>query len=262
MEQTTAETDGAVLAYELTGTGPPDVLCLHGWAGTGAAFDGVIGALDTTQLRTIAPDLRGHGGSCGDDAEYTLELLTADALATADAAGADELVVLGFSMGAKFAQHLALTAPDRVVGLVLVAGCPAGEIPLPPELVADWNSRAGDVERLAELTLQFTTNPVDPAALDAWTRSAAAVSPAALAGTLTATIATSFAAEVGAISARTLVVGGASDAIFTPELLRDAVAAPIAGARLALLDAGHELLLEKPSELAALVQAFLAGLGR
>jgi pimeloyl-ACP methyl ester carboxylesterase len=260
--ETAAETDGAVLAYGVRGAGPPDVLCLHGWAGTGAAFDRVIGALDTTRLRTIAPDLRGHGGSGGDDAEYTLELLTADVLATAEAAGADEFVVLGFSMGAKFAQHLALTAPDRVAGLVLVAGCPAGEIPLPPELVADWNSRAGDTERLAELTLQFTANPVEPTALDAWARNAAAVSPAALAGTLTATIATSFAAEVGAISVRTLVVGGTSDAIFTPEVLRDTVAAPITGARLALLDAGHELLLEKPHELAALIQAFLAGLGR
>jgi len=262
VRQTATAPDGAVITYEVTGTGPPDMLCLHGWAGSGAAFAGVIDALDTTRLRTITLDLRGHGGSGGDDAEYTLELLTADALATADSVGADELIVMGFSMGAKFAQHLALAAPGRVAGLILVAGCPTGEIPLPPELVADWNSRAGDAERLTELTLQYAAGPIEPDALDSWARNAAAISPAALAGSLTATISTSFASEVGAISAPTLVVGGTSDSIFTPDLLRDAVAGPIAGARLALLDGGHELLLEKPRDVAALVEGFLAGLGR
>jgi pimeloyl-ACP methyl ester carboxylesterase len=48
--------------------------------------------------------------------------------------------------------------------------------------------------------------------------------------------------------------------MFTPDLLRDAVAAPLPGARLALLDAGHEIALELPQQLAALIEAFLAGL--
>jgi hypothetical protein len=49
--------------------------------------------------------------------------------------------------------------------------------------------------------------------------------------------------------------------MFTPELLREAVAAPLPGARLALLDAGHEIGIELPGQLAAVVEAFLGGLG-
>jgi pimeloyl-ACP methyl ester carboxylesterase len=48
--------------------------------------------------------------------------------------------------------------------------------------------------------------------------------------------------------------------MFTPELLREAVAAPLHGARLTLLDAGHEIAIEVPDQLAALIEAFLAGL--
>jgi hypothetical protein len=49
--------------------------------------------------------------------------------------------------------------------------------------------------------------------------------------------------------------------MFTPELLREAVAGPLPAARLALLDAGHEVGIELPGQLAALVEAFLGGLG-
>jgi hypothetical protein len=42
-------------------------------------------------------------------------------------------------------------------------------------------------------------------------------------------------------------------------MLRSAVVAPLAGARLALIDCGHEIPMEAPAELAALIEAFLAG---
>jgi pimeloyl-ACP methyl ester carboxylesterase len=56
------------------------------------------------------------------------------------------------------------------------------------------------------------------------------------------------------------VVGGLHDLIFTPEVLRDGVVAAIPGARLVLLDSNHEIPVERPGELARLIEAFLAGL--
>jgi hypothetical protein len=50
--------------------------------------------------------------------------------------------------------------------------------------------------------------------------------------------------------------------MFGPAALRAAVVAPLARARLALIDCGHEIPLEAPRELAAVIEAFLAGLGR
>jgi pimeloyl-ACP methyl ester carboxylesterase len=180
-------------------------------------------------------------------------------LATADDVEAASFVVFGFSMGAKFAQYLALSAPERIRGLVLVAGCPAGEIPLPAELLEDWYDREGDAARLAEIVTAYASNPIAPDALDRFGEAAARIPRSALEGSLTACIANAF--DVGSITAPTLVIGGIHDAIFGPDVLRGGVAAPLPNARIALVDAGHEIPLERPRELAALIEAFLAGLG-
>ena len=59
-------------------------------------------------------------------------------------------------MSAKFCQYVSLVAPDRIVGQILVAGCPAGEIPLPAEIIDDWLSREGDPVRLAQVRRAVT----------------------------------------------------------------------------------------------------------
>jgi pimeloyl-ACP methyl ester carboxylesterase len=252
--------DGVSVSFEAVGSGPPNLVFMHGWAGSGRYFEPTIQHLDLTRLRAVTFDLRGHGRSGAPEDGYTLDRLSADILAVADAAGLDEFVVAGFSMSAKFAQHLALHSPDRISGQILIAGCPTGEIPLPPELLDDWYGREGDAARMAEVASGYSSQPIEPAVLERFGEDAAAVPRVALEGTLNTCIATSFADSVGSIDAPTLVVGGIHDAIFTPDLLRDAVVAPIPRARLALLDAGHEVPLEQPRELAAVIESFLAGL--
>jgi len=116
---------------------------MHGWAGSGEYFNGLIDHLDLSQVRAITYDMRGHGDSDKPDVQLTLERLARDGLAVADAAGARTFVAVGFSMSGKFAQYLAVLEPARVEGLVLIAGAPAAEIPLPPELLADWYARSG-----------------------------------------------------------------------------------------------------------------------
>ena len=59
----------------------------------------------------------------------------------------------------------------------------------------------------------------------------------------------------------TLVVGGLHDQIFSPDALRDGVVSHYPGARLVMLGCNHEIPIEKPEELAAVVESFLAGLG-
>ena len=250
--------DGISISYEVAGEGPPSLLCMHGWAGSGRYFDAMIEHLDLTRRRAVTFDLRGHRQSDPADDGYTLDQIAADALAVADAAGLDEFLVVGFSMSARFAQYLALVAPERVLGLILVAGCPAGEIPLPTELTDDWLGREGDAQRLTELTTAYATNPIEPELLERFGEDAATVRRVALEGTLHAAIATSFTDRVGSIATPTLVVGGLHDAMFPPDLLRDAVVAPLPSARLELLDAGHEIPIELPGQLAALVEAFVA----
>jgi len=252
--------DGISLAYRSVGDGPAGVLFLHGWAGSAAYFDETFDCLDRARTRLVTFDLRGHGASDKTATDFSLDRLATDTLTVMDATGLDQAVIVGFSMSGKIAQYIACIEPTRVRGQVLVAGSPAGEIALPHELLDDWYARAGSAELMIELVRTFVAAPVDETALERFGRDAAAVTPSALEGTMSACLTTSFAERLATISTPTLVVGGRHDTIFTPDLLRDAIVAQIPGARLALLDCGHEIPLEKPRELAALIEAFLAGL--
>ena len=167
---------------------------------------------------------------------------------------------MGFSMSGRFAQYIACLHPDRVLGQVLVAGAFATEMALPAELLEDWYGRAGDAQRLVELEIAYSTRPVPDEVWEAIGRDAARVPLAALQGTMDATISTSFADRLASCRAPTLVVGGSQDALFSPEVLRDGVAGPLPGARVAMLDCGHGVPVEQPRELAAVIEAFLVGL--
>jgi pimeloyl-ACP methyl ester carboxylesterase len=48
--------------------------------------------------------------------------------------------------------------------------------------------------------------------------------------------------------------------MFSPDAVRDGIAAPLPNARVELLDCGHDVPIERPRELAALIETFLAEL--
>jgi pimeloyl-ACP methyl ester carboxylesterase len=248
--------DGVEIAYQVAGAGPTTVLFMHGWAGSGSYFNETLEHLDRMRLRAITFDFRGHGDSQLADA-YGLDELTADTIAVADAAQAAQVVLVGFSMSGKFAQHVSAVHRDRVLGQILVAGCPTGEMPLPPELLADWYACAGNAERMAVLAEPFMTQPVARETLEEFGRQAARVPLAALQGTLEAAMFTSFEA----VPVPTLVLGGLHDTMFAPDMMSEGVAAAIPGATLKLLDCGHEIPIEQPLEFAALIDAFVAQVG-
>ncbi len=252
---TARTTDGVEIAFHAVGQSPPTLLFMHGWAGSGAYFDETLKHLDLNRMRAITIDLRGHGDS-GPSTEYTLADLAADVIAVADQTQAEDFILVGFSMSGKFAQYVTSQYPERVLGQVLVAGCPVGELPLPPEVLADWYDRAGNPERMIELAGSYSSQPVADAVLARFGKDAARVPLVALKGTLEAVMSTSFTPA----AVPTLVVGGEHDAMFSPEMLREGVTGPIPGATLKLLDCGHEIPVERPRELAALIEAFVAEL--
>lgn len=97
--------------------GGTPVLALHGITGHGLRFRPLHDAL--WHLRWISVDLRGHGHSPWAP-PWNLEQHVADALAVLDDEGVDRAVVVGHSFGGAVATHLARTAPGRVRRLVLL----------------------------------------------------------------------------------------------------------------------------------------------
>ena len=113
-----------------TGDGPPVVL-LHGLTATHRYVVMGSKALERAVHRVLAFDARGHGASAP-AASYAYPDLVADLLALLDAHRLERAVLAGASMGAHTALRLALDAPERVAGLVLIT--PAFHPDSPPGL--------------------------------------------------------------------------------------------------------------------------------
>jgi 2-succinyl-6-hydroxy-2,4-cyclohexadiene-1-carboxylate synthase len=102
---------------------PESVVLLHGFSGTGRAWDGVAARLRREGYRPLAPDLLGHGAAGECDRPITFSGCVSHVLA-----GAPECFTLcGYSLGGRVALHVALGAPERVSRLVLVSTSPGIE---------------------------------------------------------------------------------------------------------------------------------------
>jgi esterase len=116
----------AIRAWEWAGP-PPAALLLHGIGNYGRYWDFFADAV-AGRLRLVATDARGHGESGRPADGYTPEEFIADALAVLDALAIDRAIVVGHSMGGTHAIRLAAAHAERVAKLVVVD---AGPEPMP-----------------------------------------------------------------------------------------------------------------------------------
>lgn len=114
----TFRSDIVDIAYEVTGSGPP-VLLIHGFASNARVnwFDtGWVRTLTEAGYQAITFDNRGHGdsGKLYDPAAYPAPEMAEDARRLLDHLGLGQLLVMGYSMGARIAAFLTITHPERV----------------------------------------------------------------------------------------------------------------------------------------------------
>ena len=72
----------------------------------------------------------------------------------------------------------------------------------------------------------------------------------------------SFVEQAKRIRVPTLVLAGRYDPLLTPDTLKATIMAQIQAARMVILPCGHEIPQEMPEQTAALVEAFLSGMGQ
>ncbi len=101
------------------------LLLLHGFTGAASTWNDLLPAFGARR-RTIALSLPGHGGTHApaDPARYAAGRVAEDVVELLDALGIRRAALLGYSMGARVALHVALAAPRRVAALVLESGSP------------------------------------------------------------------------------------------------------------------------------------------
>jgi 4,5:9,10-diseco-3-hydroxy-5,9,17-trioxoandrosta-1(10),2-diene-4-oate hydrolase len=115
--------DGLRIHYHEAGDGPP-VLFLHG-SGPGASgwsnFKQNYPYFAEHGFRALVPDTLGFGYSSKPELDYHLDVLVGGVARFLDAVGVDRCAVVGNSHGGAMAIQLALSHPDRVSKLILMA---------------------------------------------------------------------------------------------------------------------------------------------
>ncbi|QIN81308.1 alpha/beta fold hydrolase [Rubrobacter tropicus] len=168
----TAETNGATLYYEISGSGEPLVL-VHAGIADGRMWGPQMDAF-SSHYRTIRHDMRGFGRSRMVEGPYSHH---ADLCALLDALNVGRASFVGCSQGGGAVIDFALENPERVEALVLVGPAVSGfEFDEgPPE---EWDElvaadEAGDLQRVSELEVRMWVDGprrgpdvVDPAVRD------------------------------------------------------------------------------------------------
>ena len=142
---------GVELYYERLGNGPRLLYC----NGSGATLDSVRPLLGMLAARfdVLAFDYRGIGASAPITEPYTMADVGADVAGLLDLVGWDRTALAGWSFGGMVAQEFAVTFPERLDRLALLATSPGGALASYPldrlvDLPAD--ERAARLLRLAD----------------------------------------------------------------------------------------------------------------
>lgn len=266
--RTTTRAGVELVYWTWPGDGPPALL-LHGIGTYGRSWDLFADAV-AGRLRLVASDARGHGESGRPPAGYAAADFVADAVAILDAAGIDRAVVVGHSMGGLHSIYLAATHPERVSALVVVD---AGVEPM-----AEGSERArrllterparfatpGAAREYLERTSPGYSEAVYRNRLEWLFRSEAGElvwrsDPHALAEIMRSrTDPTDRWVRLRTIAAPTLVVRGTRSNVLSAEVAERMVA-ELKDGRLLELDAGHNVALDRPRELADAVVRLATG---
>jgi len=258
---TVTRPDGAEIAWQATGSGPA-VLLIMGLAYPAASWFRQVPAL-AGRHRVITVDNRGAGDT-GEvvGAPYTVEMMTADCLAVLDAAGEEKAHVVGLSMGGLMAQEIALTHPERVLSLTLLASHPGMPSGIWPEevtaILAARSSMTPEEAREASIPFNYAAATSRELIEQDWAvRATGTASPTGYTAQFGTAVWTGLD-RLPELTSRTLVVCGDADRLVVPansELLAER----IPDAKLVVVPgANHVLTTDQPDVVNALLLDWFA----
>lgn len=260
--------DGVRMAFTDTGQGPA-ILLVHGWAVNRNFFADLARRLQS-EFRVIAPDLRGHGLTPSGEAPLSIEKLAGDMAELIDALELQNVVALGWSMGASVLWNMIEARGAKgLAGLIIED--------MSPRVLndADWSlgmQRGLDAETNRELQSDIRAD---------WPAFASVFSPRmfardyaiypelaalldqmrandsdAMASLWASMTAADFRPGLPALSIPTCVMHGACSQSYTPETSRFLVDSMPRAERISFARSGHAPHLEEPDAFARAVASF------
>lgn len=117
--RTVSGAGGVSVAYDVQGSGDTTLIFVHGWLCDGSYWREQVPVF-ASDYRVAVVDLGGHGRSTANRDDWSMQSFGADVAAVADDLGADQIVLVGHSMGGAVVLDAAQRLGDRVKGLVSV----------------------------------------------------------------------------------------------------------------------------------------------
>lgn len=248
--------DGVQLCMERRGNGPAHVLMLHGWISARRMWYDVAERIDADRFTLHLLDFRGCGLSDRPMLGHDLEGYASDARAAMEAIG-QPLLIAGHSMGGKIAQYIAAERPPQLRKLVLVApgtakgGTGTGR---QRERALDAFGSRAKIEAFQRAAMGAE---IRPEAMQRVIDDALAVQRESWFGWYDHGRYVDFFDRLQHIGVPALCIGGGKDPLIPPNRLKREVAQPIHDSLLVTLrDAGHNLPIEAPGEIASAVTQF------
>ncbi|CAG9982926.1 unnamed protein product [Clonostachys byssicola] len=262
------QVNGKNLNYQRLGSGPNQIVFVHGLGGTLDYWTPLISTLSLAETSTLHLfDLEGHGSSPTHPlSQLSIESFAADIKSVFEAAGASTsapATLVAHSMGCLAAIKFTLDNPGLVEKLVLVGPPPS---PLPEAASKGSFTRAAlvrskgmnaVVDTIVDAGTSSKTKKANPLALAAVRISLLSQDPESYAKAVWALANATQKLDVEAIMAKTLIVTGDEDKVSPPSLC-EGYTSRIQGSSLVVLkDVGHWHVFEDVAGVAAAVKGFL-----
>jgi pimeloyl-ACP methyl ester carboxylesterase len=270
------------IAYKMFGKGDP--IILHSGASDNMdAWDPVLLSILASNNTVIVFDSRGIGNTTSGIEPYSIQLLANDTAGLLDALQIQQANILGYSLGTFTTQQFAISYPDKVSSVILIAGTCGGkdDVPRPPEfnrLQSDIVNKSLNNIPLSQKEMKSLVNAslgsgwirLHPESAEipeniTFQQMKPSLSPEAMNNQWKggqAWVASDWNGacdDLAKIDKPTLVIAGTDDNEYVPRANALVIASKVPGAWLVQIkDAGHAVPDQYPDEVGKIVQTFLS----
>jgi pimeloyl-ACP methyl ester carboxylesterase len=143
-ENVAISTDGIEIRFDQQGEGELTLIFVHGWANYKGIWDPQMSHF-SQKYRVVAVDLPGFGESGYNRTDWTMAAFGEDVNAVIKKLNPEQVVLIGFSMGAPVVIEAAKQAPENLVGLVLADEIDNIEMKYTPEMLVYLDSVFMDI---------------------------------------------------------------------------------------------------------------------
>jgi pimeloyl-ACP methyl ester carboxylesterase len=242
------------LHYVEKGSGPEPLVFVHGFTSSQRNWEEIHPYLPD-RWHSFFLDLRGAGESDKPASGYGPAVYARDIDLATRALGLDTFTLVGHSMGGLTAMQFAVTYPQRLRRLVLVAPAPSNGLQVDPAMLQQQLATRGDRALRRQMARALAVRPVSDAVVDRRIDDDLKWPETAYVEAWQAMVDIRLGEALRAVTTPTLMVAGDRDFLRAANL-EDAQRIPNCALQV-FYRVGHEIAADVPEQFVALVDEFI-----